>query len=137
MDENSESGLDSRFLGRVVLQHLASTEDANHVRIHDSVQAMGDSERRHVSKLLANGLLDQCIRLHVHVGSSLVNHQDLALAEQSTRQTDELALADAEVLATRSHWHVQLAWGAADDLTELCTAQGVPKLLVLVVLERI
>ena len=53
---------------------------------------MCDGEDGAVSKLCADGLLNEVIGLEVHSGSGLVQDQDLGLAEQSSGQAHQLTL---------------------------------------------
>ena len=74
------------------------------VAIEYGVESMSNGEDRAVSELCAYCRLDQLVCLHVHGSRRLVQHQDGSLAQQSSRQTDQLTLTHA---TTRMHAHTQ------------------------------
>ena len=61
---------------------------------------MSNGEDSAVSKLCADGLLDEVVSLQVHSCRRLVQHQDLGLAQQSSRQTHQLTLPDTGMMMT-------------------------------------
>ena len=63
--------------------------------VHDALQAVGDGEDGAVGELLADGGLDQVIRLQVNRCGGLVQDQDAGLAEQGPAQAQQLPLAHA------------------------------------------
>ena len=71
------------------------------VVVHDGVEAVSNGEDGGISKLCADGLLDEVVSLQVHSCRCLVQHQDLGLAQQSSRQTHQLTLPDTALLQTR------------------------------------
>lgn len=54
--------------------------------VHDSVEAVGDGQDSTVLKLCADCGLDQSVRLQVHGGCGLVQHQDLGFPQQGSGQ---------------------------------------------------
>lgn len=59
---------------------------------------VGDSEHCAVIENVSHRRLDQLIGVVVDCGGSFVHHNDTAVAQQGTSQTEELPLADGEVV---------------------------------------
>jgi hypothetical protein len=65
----------------------------NIVVVGDRIESMGDRDDSCVLELLLDYRLDEVVGLHVHVGSGLIQHNELVSTEQSTCQAQELLLA--------------------------------------------
>ena len=62
--------------------------------VYDGVEAVGYSEDGTVSKLCADGLLNEIISLQIYCCCGLIQNQNLGLAQQSSCQTHQLTLAN-------------------------------------------
>ena len=90
-DGSAHDGTDT--LNEEVL-HAVSAVMCSLVIVHDGVETMCDGEDGAVSKLCADGLLNEVISLEVHSSSGLIQDQDFGLAEQSSGQAHQLTLAN-------------------------------------------
>lgn len=72
------------------------------VRVNDGSQSMRDQDDRAALEACSQLLLDYVVRLQIDVGSGLVEHENLRLLENCSREADELLLANGEqVVALR------------------------------------
>ena len=79
---------------RVLCSHPAPRPDApalvhdHHLcRVHDCVEAVGDGNDGAVHKIVANGLLNERVRVVVHVGGGLVQDQHTVRASNGQVRT--------------------------------------------------
>lgn len=72
----------------------------NLIRVYNGVQSMRNCQHSARSKVFSYGVLYHGVRLRVHIGSSLVQHQYAVVAHDSACQTHKLALTYAEVCTT-------------------------------------
>jgi len=86
-----------QLVGRPELHRPAGIHHQHLVRVHDGVQPMGYGQHGALLELVADGGLDEAVRLGIHVGRGLVHHQDAVLAQDGPRQADQLALTHAKV----------------------------------------
>ena len=66
------------------------------VWVDDRVQTMRYRQHSAVCELAPDGSLDDLVSGHIHIRSRLIQHQDLVLVENGSRQTDELLLTSWE-----------------------------------------
>uniref|UniRef100_A0A182TJS1 Mitochondrial inner membrane protein Mpv17 n=1 Tax=Anopheles melas TaxID=34690 RepID=A0A182TJS1_9DIPT len=109
------------------------------VVVHDRVEPVRDRQHRTLGELLPDRALYQPVRIGVHVGGRLVQHQYPIAAQDRTRQTEQLPLADAKVLPARRHVRLQSQPGRrfTRQLAQLHQLERPPQRLVRVALERI
>src|SRR5689334_15149820 len=70
-----------QLLWRLKLLNPPLLQNQNLVRIHHSLDSMSNRQNRPVLELGSDRLLDQLVRLHIHRRRSLIQDQDLGLAE--------------------------------------------------------
>lgn len=71
---------------------------------------MRNSEDGASVEMLPDGCLYERVRLGVHVGRRLVQHQDAVVPDYGPREAHQLSLAYAEVGPALWHLHVQYAY---------------------------
>lgn len=64
--------------------------------VHDRIEPVCNGENRAVLKLSPNGGLDEVVRLQVNSSCSFIQDQDPGFPQESSSQTHQLPLADAE-----------------------------------------
>ena len=62
--------------------------------VHDGVESVSHSENRAVLEAVPDRLLDELVRLQVHGGCRLVQHEHLGAPHQGPRHADQLPLAN-------------------------------------------
>lgn len=77
--------------------------------VHDAVQAVGNGEDSTVGKLLADGGLNQVVRLQVDGGCGLVQDQYARFPQQSSGETQQLSLPNTVERARTSLTHIRSA----------------------------
>ena len=75
-------------------------------------------------------LLHPCIARNVQTGRRLVQHEDLALAQECASEREELPLAPAEVPAVAGDKRLELLWQRLDQRLALRLLERRPELLV-------
>lgn len=68
--------------------------------VHDGVETMRNGEHGAILELAAYGLLNQLVRVVIDGRCGLVQDEDLVLAEESARQTNQLSLSHTFILAS-------------------------------------
>jgi hypothetical protein len=71
---------------------------AHLIKLHNTRNPMSNRNQRHSVQLRMDDLPNLCVRLRVHRGGRLVQHDDLALAEEDAGEAEELTLAAREGL---------------------------------------
>ena len=104
-----ESGGDCLLFISLVATGLALVSYGVPVAVKYGVESMSNGEHGAVSELCAYCRLDQLVCLHVDGSRRFVQHQDGSLAQQSSRQTDQLTLTHA---TTRTHARTHAHSGA-------------------------
>lgn len=84
-----------------------------------------------------DGLLDHGVGVVVHGTRRLVQQEDLRLADECAGQTEQLLLADGEIVPVLLDYVVQLPWQGLDQVVELRLVQSRPELVVGVGVVRI
>ena len=70
---------------------------------------MSDGEHGALLELRADRRLDEVVRLQIHCGRRLVQHEDFGLAQECARKADELALSHTQVLAALFKLHSDIS----------------------------
>ena len=66
----------------------------NQVIVCNCIETMGDCDHRCIGKFLPNRQLNECISLHVYIGSGLVEYENPVFSKKSSRKTKQLFLAN-------------------------------------------
>lgn len=97
-----------------LLHYLSVLDDADHIRILDGGQAMGNDNASASRAGGVESLLDQLFALQVQGRGGLVQQQDLGIPHQSPGNGNPLLLSPRELSAPGSHPGI-IAIGQADD----------------------
>ena len=95
-----------QFAGRVILEHLAVREHQHSVTLDDRVEAMRNRDHSRVGELLLDQLLNLLFSYNIDIGSGLVEHHHLVLAQDCPADADELPLASAKISSALSNLKV-------------------------------
>mmetsp|Transcript_137606 Transcript_137606/g.439670 ORF Transcript_137606/g.439670 Transcript_137606/m.439670 type:complete len:611 (-) Transcript_137606:880-2712(-) len=125
-----------QLLRRAELLADTSSHHQDLVRVQDRADAVRDAHDRGGLEHLADGALNQCIRLVVDRCRGLVEQDDLRAPQNSPREAEQLALADAEGGATLLDLSGE-AVGQGLLGVHLHTPQSIHDGLVAVLFERI
>ena len=87
----------------------------DHVRVPDGGQPVGDDKAGAPLHQLRHGLLDQDLRVDVHIAGGLVQDQDLGVGGDGPCDGDELALPLGDVLRPLAQHHVIAAGKGFDE----------------------
>lgn len=87
-----------QVLRRVEFGNNALVKDQNSVRVHHSVDSVGDGQDRAVGKRASDCALDDSIGFNVNCCSSFIEYQNGGLAKQGTGKADKLS----EMLSVRN-----------------------------------
>mmetsp|Transcript_10252 Transcript_10252/g.34845 ORF Transcript_10252/g.34845 Transcript_10252/m.34845 type:complete len:404 (+) Transcript_10252:44-1255(+) len=127
----------AELLGRPALHDGPLGEHDDRVGAHDSHQAVRNSNRGLVRHVLAEGLLDQHVRLVVDGRRGLVEHQHAGRPQEGATEAQQLPLAHAEVAAPGGHRHREAVHVGGHDGRQVAPAEGCPHLLVRVLVKGV
>ena len=94
-------------LGRVEFDGHALVHHKHLITLDDGVESVGDAHDCCSQEFLINELLNCLFGDHIDVRGGFVEDDDFVAAEDSPDDADELALADAEVLAFLLHFEFE------------------------------
>ena len=99
----------------------------NFVVVHDGVQSMRYRDHGALLEFVADGFLDETVRLVIHVGRGFIQDHDFALLQQSASQAQQLPFTDTEVCSAFQDFFIQLFWTALSLWLSNLLPPGLPK----------
>ena len=98
---------------------------------------MSDGEHGALLELRADRRLDEVVRLQIHCGRRLVQHEDFGFAQECARKADELALSHTQVLAALTALKVEAVGQTGHVLLEVGVLQRHPQVSVRSLFKRV